>query len=585
MFADILFLAGQAIPAILAVYITYKKRYALPALISGVLAAIAFPPCEFYVFAWVALVPWLYSLPKLNTKQLLMSNLIFNLTFFGIGISWMATVHPLSPIAILFPLYFIILPFPILYAHFSKNFMPMWLAAPIVWVANDYLRCYIFTGFPWLYMGHTLAYETTLIQFADITGAYGVTFLVVLANGVIANWVVEKQTRPRHLYVGTAVLLLFLVGAYIYGAKKVQLPYTEGPKVACIQGNIPQDIKDNVTQLRSKVFNTYTSLTLRALEQKPDLLVWPETMAPGDCNLSPESWQIFNDLSSNNNVNLLIGSHRYLLDSGRKTFFTHNSAYFFNRLGNIEGHYDKIRLVPVGESIPFSSYIPFVPALVYILVGYVPDLKPGTTRPVFTLDDKYKFGSLVCFDIIYPDETRILAKKGCQFVVNVTNEGWFALSSEIEQITANSIFRAIENRVGVLRVGNSGVTLAIPPTGKLNAKYIHNKPIEEYWQSLPSYMQQRWEDRFLINWHYLPQCLWGQGSFVSSIKDSWDLELEGKRVKWKDFPGFFVTNIPIKNTQQLTVYTKYGDWLPQFLSIITMILAGISVYRLYQKKG
>ncbi|WP_372369131.1 apolipoprotein N-acyltransferase [Candidatus Uabimicrobium sp. HlEnr_7] len=580
MFADILFLAGQMIPVVFAVYLVYKKHYTWPAFVSGTLAAITFPPCEFYIFAWIALVPWLWSLPKLNTKQILMSNLVFDLTFFGIGISWMATVHPLSPIAILFPLYFIILPFPFLYKHFSKNFMPMWLAAPLVWVANDYLRCYIFTGFPWLYMGHALAYETTLIQFADITGAYGVTFLILLVNGVVANWVqLKNEKKPLNLYLGTIVVLLCFVAAYIYGSSKIKEPFTEGPKVACIQGNIPQDIKDNVSQLRTKVFNTYTSLSIEALKQKPDLLVWPETMAPGDCNLSPESWQIFNDLATSNDTNLLIGSHRYLLDTQKKTFFSHNSAYFFNRTGDINGYYDKIRLVPVGESIPFSSYIPFVPALVYILVGYVPDLKPGQRRPVFSMDDKYKFGSLVCFDIIYPDETRILAKKGCQFVVNVTNEGWFSLSSEIEQITANSIFRAIENRIGVLRVGNSGVTLAIPPNGKLDGKYIHSKPIEEYWQSLPQYMQERWENKTLINWHHLPQCLWGQGSFISSVKDSWDLKIGGEKVKWKDFPGTFVVNIPIKSTKQLTFYTKYGDWLPQILSAISLILACLLVYK------
>ncbi len=548
--------------------------------LSAVFSALCFSPWEFTFFAWVALTPWIYGISKWSWKQVLWSTAIYDVVFFGIGISWMATVHILSPIAILIPLYVMILPFPVLLRWTLRNTsLPMFLVAPIFWVATDYWRGVLFTGFPWLYLSHTQAFKPHLIQIADITGAHGVTFLLVMVNAalvqVYCHWSQSKKSQEkvslRSPLIAVGVTLLLVISSLLYGKYCLgKVSSKEGPKVATLQGNIPQDLKDDPEENREHILKAYCRLSMEALAQKPDLLVWPETMAPRALLYDPQTWQMFYDLTRESKTPVLLGSHHLEINPETQETKSYNSGFLMDAQGKIVDRYDKIRLVPVGEAIPFGNFLPFIPALVKVMVGYVPDLQVGTKRPAFPLGE-YKFGTLVCFDIIFSEESRLLAKKGCDFVINITNEGWFAHSSELEQILAISIFRAVENRIGVLRAGNTGITVTIPPSGVLKKENILTIPISDYKKSLSLHMQQRLQRKKQWAWHRFPEALWRKDLDLQvSAFENWDIDWEGEKLKWKDFPGLFIRKIPIRSEGGPTFYTTYGDvfvWLNCLFSI------------------
>ena len=484
---------------------SYKQILLLTA-ISALMSILAFPPCAFSTLIWMALVPWLYSLTYQNWRQIFISNLVFQIGYFAVGLLWMTAVHPLCPVALLLPLYFICLPTPLLIAwSVQKANWPIFIAAPIIWAADEYLRSFIFSGFPYLYLGHSQAFNPTLVQIADITGVYGVSFVIVMVNALGVTWWQWWQRTPRRRLTwpiaASLICVATLAGVVKYGQHRLDtITYAMGPKVAAIQGNIPQDIKDDPSSNRGRILESYTRLTAAARQHNPQLLLWPETMSPGDPQLDPLSWQYFRNLAQgklaqdnpkqNQPLYLLIGSHFYDCDFKKRRYQTYNTAYFYQPDGKIVERYDKIHLVPIGEYIPTRTLLPFLPQLILNLVGFIPDLATGTSRPVFRYP-QYPFGCMICYDIAYSEEARILAGKGCRFIVNLTNEGWFANTSELEQLLAISVFRAIENRIGIIRAGNTGITLTIPPTGLIQAKNVLHIPIAEYFESLQPYLRRR----------------------------------------------------------------------------------------------
>lgn len=554
--------------------------------ISAVSSVAIFPPCGFSHLAWVSLVPWLYCLPRLTWRQLLLSHAVFLSLFFAIGISWMAVVHPVCPFVILIPLYVMCLPFPLAYAWSVRKLrLPPVLAAPVIWTAGEYLRSFLFTGFPWLYWGHSQAFQPEWIQIADITGVYGVTFLLVAVNGLATCWLdsctavatpAYSKWRLWRLAAYTFATAIMLIATLSYGRHRLaHITYQYGPPIAAIQGNIPQDIKDDPRENRQKILSAYTSLSLQALRQKPALLVWPETMSLHDPQTDAQTHAMFHDMASLSHTPLLIGSHRFALDFASQESSTYNSCYLFDGNGKIVDCYDKIRLVILGEYIP---KFPFLANIVRNLVGFMPNLAAGSTRTVFKLGE-HRFGTLICYEIVYAEDARALAQRGCHFIINITNEGWFANTGELEQILAISIFRAVENRIGILRAGNTGITINIPPDGRLHMEKTLTVAQQDYFASLPPFMQQRLANKSTLAWHHLPAAIWRSDiDFFTTIADDWDIDTGKQRLKWKDFPGVFCQRVPVA-TGETTFYTAWGDLFALTCSILTLAWVAMLLIR------
>lgn len=561
------------------------------ALSSAFLAALAFPPCRMIGLVWIALIPWLYSLPRLTLRQMLFSHGVFVACFFGIGISWMKSVHPVCPFVILIPLYFLCLPFPFFYRWFVRDLhIPVIFAAPVMWTVNEYLRSFLLTGFPWLYLGHTQAFWPLVIQIADITGVYGVTFIIVLCNALLLCWL-EWFFRRRQSGEGFKALIGYTAGTIIlfalvgfYGSRSLQnISYTFGPRICAIQGNIPQDIKENPNENSKKILESYTTLSLQALQIKdrPDLLVWPETMSLMDPQSHAQTYAMFKDIASLTHVPMLIGSHYFELSEHAQQRAVYNSAYLFDAAGNILDRYDKIRLVILGEYIP---QIPFLSSIVRAIVGFASQLSAGIRRTVFELGD-YRFSTLICYEIVYAEDARAARLQGSQFIINLTNEGWFAHSCELEQILQSAIFRAIENRIGILRSGNTGITLTIPPDGRIARERILTMPIAEYGPSLPPYMQERIAGQNTWAWHHFPEAMWSSDiDFVTPLAQNWDIALDGQHLKWKDFAGIFCQTVPLA-TPNLTFYTRMGDVFAQALLLLSLVWVGMGLVKWHNTKS
>lgn len=434
-------------------------------------------------------------------------------------------------------------------------------------------------------MGHSQAMNPLMIQIADITGVYGVSFILVLANAlflVYLEFFSGNKKKISTLIVYTSIVFFAISSSLFYGKYKLQtISYETGPKIASIQGNIPQDIKDNPSINRQRILETYTDLTIHALKEKVDMLVWPETMSPEDIQLDPQIYAMFQDIAKKKNTALFIGSHYYEMDYDKKDSKIYNSAYFINEEGNIVERYDKIRLVIVGEYVPLRDIFPVMPVIIKNIAGFIPDLKEGTRRPIFSVKDK-RFGCMICYDIAYAEDARTLRNLGADFLINITNEGWFFETAELEQLIGISIFRAIENRIGILRSANSGISLMIPPTGIITKENTLTLPIEEYLPSLPDYLKERVRGKFSIAWHRLPQAIW-QGNFFTTSEKNWDILWDGQKLKWKDFPGFFTQNVPLA-TKEISLYTRYGDFFAILMSAMSLVLVFMMIGNKLGKK-
>jgi apolipoprotein N-acyltransferase len=348
------------------------------------------------------------------------------------------------------------------------------ITMPLLWVALEYIRTFIFTGFPWELLGYSLYLRHHLIQIADLFGVYGVSFLIALGNMAVflaIMYISRKKwhNRPisKRLVIGASGFFVagFLL-TLIYGAWRIKV--TENliaaaptARVAVIQGNIDQAVKwDPVFQ--DATIKTYQRLSLAAKSEKPDLIVWPESATP--FFLFYDKRPTENVLAGIEQVNrdFLIGSPSFIRQDKKVIYF--NSAYLISPMSKNISKYDKAHLVPYGEYVPFKKWLPFLGKV----VAQVGDFRAGT--PGKTLPwDKNNLGVQICYEIIFPGLSRAMVKNDAVLLINITNDAWFGTTSGPYQHFSMTIFRAVENRRALARAANTGISGFIDPAGRILA--------------------------------------------------------------------------------------------------------------------
>lgn len=251
------------------------------------------------------------------------------------------------------------------------------------------------------------------------------------------------------------------VGRYSY---KITNPSIKKLKAAIIQGNIEQDRKWE-PQYQEEVFKIYTDLTMEANSNKPNLMVWPEASTPFYFQSDITYRNLLLDLVSEVSSYLLFGSPAYEYTGEElkvDNIKMYNSAYLASPKRVILSKYDKIHLVPFGEYVPFRRLLFFV----YKMVEGIGEFYGGNEYTVMEIPGG-KFGVLICFEAIFPDLSRKFVKKGAEFLVNITNDAWFGVSAAPYQHISMAVFRAIENRVFVIRSANTGISTFITPIGEI----------------------------------------------------------------------------------------------------------------------
>jgi apolipoprotein N-acyltransferase len=534
----------------------------LPSLLAGGLLWTCYFPLACGWIAWVALVPLLCLVrSEARPSRIYLCAWMAGLAFFWPALQWLRVgdynmmYFSWGALATYCACFF---PLGIFLVRFLDRHtrLPLILTLPVVWTALEFLRAHFLTGFPWYFLGHSQHDFLPVIQFADLGGAYAVSFLVALVNA----WLFELLYSRRRIRTFLAlpeirisspwwslplqglVMIVLLVATLCYGDwRLMQNQFDAGPRVALIQGNLDQVIRNDASfskdEALGKMRNHYRNLCKQAADYRPraDLIVWPETSAPGEwdefppgvpdaycqelARLRARAWE----------TNILLGINSTVTEADRRSHY-YNSAVFISSEGVPGGRYDKIHLVPFGEYVPFKNQLPWMKAFAPYDFEYGVESGEQATR--FQLGG-HRFGVLICFEDTDPDLAREYVRRDKEvvdFLVNTSNDGWWKGTSGHDEHLAISRFRAIETRRAVCRSVNMGISAVIDPNGRVLEPHT-----------------------------------------VKSGGDVkiWEVQAENGRAnelpisRWSEFKqvaGVLIAVVPIDHRSSL--YARWGDWLP-----------------------
>ena len=447
------------------------------AIVSGVLLILSFPKYGFGFVAWFALIPLLYALDRTTSiRQALMLGFITGVVGYVGIIYWIAYVvvnYGYLPIYLGIILMLLLACYLSVYLAifaggitYFKNKIPLYLIAPVLWVCLEYCKSQMFTGFPWENLGYSQYLNLYLIQFADILGVYGLSFLIILVNASLFE-IFTKRSKIQ--YITAAAVSLVLVSVYIYGIfrvnsidKLLQNPSTPSMEVSLIQGNIDQSIKWN-KNFQKETLNIYEDISINNIPASGGLIVWPETAVPINFQDDSDLSRQIRNLAIKTKSDFIFGSVSYLRRSHYVDFY--NSAYLLSSGGEVKGRYDKVHLVPYGEYVPLRNAFPFIKGL----ASGIGDFSTGGGfSPLSTADRK--IGVLICYEGILPFAARMYKNESADILVNITNDAWFGSTSAPYQHLSMTIFRAVETRLYLVRAANTGISAIVDPRGQIVAK-------------------------------------------------------------------------------------------------------------------
>ncbi len=447
------------------------------ALLSGVLLSLSFPRPSLSGLAYVALVPLLFSLARPNRRlPAFWCGMTTGVVFYLVTIYWLTVtmenyggIPRWLSLLILFvfscylALYHGIFAWAV--ARMQRTRFPLVIAVPLLWVALEYARGHLLTGFPWALLGYTQYRHPLVLQIADLTGVYGVSFVIVAVQvpfTAIANVVLRRgEFRNLLLPVGGAVVCLILTisyGAYRLDQIRALEPSTL-LRVGVVQGNIKQEEKWDPI-FRDKILAIHTRLSLEAAEKSPELIIWPEASVPFYFMAERAYQSKLLTLIDELGTALLFGSPDYRIRDGRQHFY--NSAFLVAPDGELRGRYDKMHLVPFGEYVPLRRALFFVRPM----IDWIGDMTPG--RDVSLMDaGNSLLGTPICYEIILPHLVRRFVAAGADVVATLTNDDWFGRSAAPYQHFSMAVLRAVENRVPVVRSANTGISGVIRQDGTI----------------------------------------------------------------------------------------------------------------------
>jgi apolipoprotein N-acyltransferase len=472
------------------------------AISSGFLCAACFPPFDQPWLCWIALTPLLAAIwfSGTNSKRRWLRDLslgyVAGLAFFWTVFSWLrtVTVPGLVLVGLYMAIYFALwswicgllrpsLRAPAVVNRWTQpppNESPQsrspWLSSTnnlrlafllaAVWVAQEWLRSLVFSGWGWNTLGTALHGQLAMIQIAEFTGVAGLSFLVAFTNVILLTtarrFILETQVRPMRPHYDLTLTMAAIVGVMGFGLRSLQIQRpAKTLNVALVQPNIPREQKLSA-EFAQKTFDQFTRLSGPALgaSARPDLLVWPESSMPGPVLQDELSHRFVMDFSASAKTDLLLGT----IDLDETSAY--NAALLVSESGERVQIYRKVHLVPFGEYVPGRHTIPL---LARVVGDQVPDdFAFGQEHTVFRLtNDKASVAPLICFEDTIGDLTRQFVLAGANLLANVTNDGWFLRSAGSQQHLANAIFRCVETRLPMVRAANTGVTGFVNEFGRI----------------------------------------------------------------------------------------------------------------------
>lgn len=466
---------------------------------SGLFLPLSFPKSDLGLLAWIALVPLHWALDGKSKAQAFWIGWLSGTIAFTGMMAWVVTVmntYGKVPLVISYGILLLLAIYLGLYvglysagAVWFRTLIPRYglFTVPCLWVSLELIRTYVLSGLPWGLLGYSQYRQIEVIQIADHMGVYGVSFLIVLVNVTLAeflSWLMPmlRGFRPAKLpweLVALAALLVTLSWEYglvtLSGAPTSDIPRSS-ISVGVVQPNVDQAVKWD-TAHREETLARFDRLTEK-LGRATDLVIWPEAATPFIFEREPVYQLQLIALANRAQAPILFGSPALRFYPDRRPYLL-NSAYLLSPDGHLLGRYDKQHLVPFGEYIPFKSSLLF---FLDKLVEGIGDFEAGTGPTVLTLTPKpqsaaagvaettprpVEFGVAICYEVIFPNLVRQFAANGAEFLVTVTNDAWFGSSSAASQHFSMVVFRSVENHLAFARSANTGISGFIDPFGRI----------------------------------------------------------------------------------------------------------------------
>ncbi len=450
----------------------------------GLLLALSFPPYPTRLLALLALVPVFryfliifpsYGGKKGRLKRGFLTGWFFGITFFLVLLFWIPDLIPassvnlrwvLTPALLLLVMYLglysglFTLAIAALHGRIGRRAL---LAAPALWAFAEYLRSSGELAFSWGNIAGALLKYPIASQSLFAVGPFGSAMLIVAVNLLVASILFIRERGRR---IQAALLLVLLIAGALAGGHfrirriDAEIEAVDQPaNVAVVQPNLDLAIKWKPVY-RDTIFTEIEELTGKAAALGARLVIFPETAAPVSMSHTRKYREWMRDISREAGVDLYIGYIRHIQEGERWRSF--NSSGMFNRNGNLVQQYDKINLLQFGERVPFSGWLPFLERMDFGQANF----KRGEDQTIFE-SPVGRFGSLICFESTYSGYSRDYVNLGADFLVNITNDGWFGGARGPLQHSESAIQRAIENGVTVLRSANTGISMLIDPAGRV----------------------------------------------------------------------------------------------------------------------
>ncbi len=455
------------------------------AVASGLAMGLAFPKFDYGLLAWVALVPLFYAVEGESMRRVFWWAYLQGFASYLVSLYWIPIpLHDFADV----PMLYAIFPMLALAAIVAINTavaiwagefvarrtrIPIVITMPVAWTAIEWFRTYVPVAFPWNLLGYAAYKNLELIQFAEFTGVYGVSALIVFFNAVVYV-VVSRRGAYRLQTISLSTLTAMMIALVAFGAWRISdLKSAQSAgnfKVAMVQGNIPQSLKWDPKFLPQS-YGVYQDETADAAKRGADLVVWPEAAAaflfqpddqyPAALAGDAEYRTALLTLAKNQHEPILFGAPALARADGRLGFY--NRAYLVSAegKGEVDAYYDKIELVPFGEYVPARAILGY---FVNKIVNGFGDLIPGKEQTLFDFRGA-KLGILICYESIFPDLTRREVNAGADVLVNITNDAWYGESSAPYQVLAMATMRSVETKVPMVRVANTGFSALIEPSG------------------------------------------------------------------------------------------------------------------------
>ncbi|MBN1560974.1 apolipoprotein N-acyltransferase [candidate division KSB1 bacterium] len=457
------------------------KKNILLSLLTGIILALALPPFKTGFFAYVFLIPFFLLLENKSIADALRWGYVTGFCIAVTTLFWLGwvTLPGLFGVLLAWPL--AIAAYAVLHVFLFQAFSSYALAAlPFVWTALEYAQSHSELAFPWNYVGYTQSYYISLIQYAEFTSVYGVSFWVIALN--VLFYLLWKEIRGgRPIAVGLAIVVL-LIAPLLYGRRVLHARDSDGGKnikISLIQGNRDPNEKWHGNDTMESNYQVYARMTREALLDAPDLVIWPETAMPFYLRAEMDYLKKIHGLIDSSATMLLTGAIDYeYADDGSYAYY--NSAFLLEPFIYTMQQYAKMKLVPFSERVPYKSCFPF-----NVLKDLLWDLGLGDYalgKEIAVLDGRlrstlqsearesgndYQTAVAICYESVFPDHVRKYVDLGADFLIIITNDAWFGKTSAPFQHTQIAAFRAIETRREIARCANTGISCFIDRYGRV----------------------------------------------------------------------------------------------------------------------